>query len=555
MKQLLFFLCFGLLIVAPKSTSAQDKTDNDCSGGRAEESEDKQFPYDNFFIQRSYPDYKDILPGLENAKRIAREGMNNYSRSLNFNLQWQIEGPTDIGGRADVVAIDPTDSNIIYTGTANGGIYKSIDGGASWFSVVDTLSYFAVGDIKIDPIDHNTIYVGLGDPNISGYPAIGNGILKSTDAGATWHNIGLSDTRVISKIEIHPLNHNIVYAGAMGLPYAKNNQRGLYKSSDAGQTWSQILFVSDSAGIIDLLLDKTDTNIVYAVSWDRIRQNLHGIVAGPDAKIWKSTNGGATWAQLTNGLPAGSFSRIAIASSSQNHNTLYAEYVDSATLDLYGIYKSTNGGASWTALNIGQLAGQQIQGGFGWYFGNLTVNPYNDSIIYVLGVDLWSTPDGTNWTEVGPPWWTYNLHSDKHCLRFINSNTMFLCTDGGLYESPDQGNTWNAINQIPNTQFYHVTVSATHPGIYFGGAQDNGTTNGNISGLNTWPRTYGGDGFQQRFHPSNQQIWYTETQNGAIVYTDNDGASFNDATAGINPNDTRNWDMPYIISSANPNIL
>src|ERR1019366_1245563 len=271
--------------------------------------------------------------------------------------------------------------------------------------------------------------------------------------------------------------------------------------------------------------------------------------------IWKSTNGGTTWTQLTNGLPTGSFSRIAIAKSSQNHNTLYAEYDDSASLDIYGIYKSTNGGASWTALNVSQLTSQQVQGGFGWYFGNLTVNPYNDSIIYVLGVDMWSTNNnGNNWNQVGPPWWSYSLHADKHCLRFINSNTMFLCTDGGLYESPDQGTTWNAINQIPNTQFYHVSTSATHPGIYFGGAQDNGTTNGNISGLNNWPRTYGGDGFQQRFPPTNQQIWYTEMQNGAIVYTDNDGASFNDATAGINPNDTRNWDMPYIISSANPNV-
>ncbi|MDB5283582.1 MAG: hypothetical protein JWO06_2657, partial [Bacteroidota bacterium] len=556
MKNVLLCFCFALFLNIPQTISAQAIEDKNCTDRIEEKDGDElQFPYDNFFIQRSYPDYKDILPGLENAKRIARQQMNNYARGFNFDLQWQIEGPTDIGGRVDVVAVDPTDSNVIYTGTANGGIFKSIDAGVSWFSVVDTLSYFAVGDIKIDPTDHNTIYVGLGDPNISGYPAIGNGVLKSIDAGATWHNIGLYETRVISKIEIHPLNHNIVYAGAMGLPYAKNNQRGLYKSNNGGQTWSQVLFVNDSAGIIDVMLDNTDTNVVYAVSWNRIRQNLKGLIAGPDAKIWKSINGGASWTQLSNGLPTGSFSRIAIAKSSQNHNLLYAEYVDSATLDLQGIYKSTDAGASWTALDVSQLTSQQVQGGFGWYFGNLAVNPYNDSQIYVLGVDMWTTSDGLNWGMVGPAWWTYDLHADKHCLRFVDQNKWLVATDGGLFQSLNAGNTWTPINTMPNTQFYHVSYSVTHPGLYYGGAQDNGTTSGNISNINLWPRNYGGDGFQQRFHPTDPSIWYTETQNGAIAYTDNDGGSFQDATAGIDGNDIRNWDMPYILSSADPNTM
>ena len=247
--------------------------------------EEKQFPYDNFFFQRSYPDYGNILPAFEHAKQIAVARLHDVSRSHNFNLQWNLEGPINVGGRVNVVTIDPTDSNIMFAGTANGGIYKTTDGGNNWASVVDTLYYFSVGDIKIDPVNHNIIYAGLGDPNISGYPAIGNGILKSLDGGATWNNIGLSETRIISKIEIHPLNHNIVYAAAMGLPYERDSLRGLYKSEDAGNTWRQVLFVSDSAGVIDLLLDNTDTNIVYAVSWNRIRQNLYGLIGGPDGKL------------------------------------------------------------------------------------------------------------------------------------------------------------------------------------------------------------------------------------------------------------------------------
>ncbi len=556
MKNKLTPLIFIILALVQHIALAQDDDDDCKSSAYKNITDEKQYPYDNFFFQRSYPDYGDILPAFERAKQIAVAQMHSVSRSNNFNIQWQIEGPLNIGGRINVVAVDPTDSNTMYVGTANGGIFKTIDGGLTWFSVVDTLYYFSVGDIKIDPSNHNIIYAGLGDPNISGYPAIGNGIIKSTDGGATWHNIGLGQTRIISKIEIHPLNHNIIYAAAMGLPYERDSMRGLYKSDNGGQSWRQVLFVSDSAGIIDLLLDNTDTSIVYAISWNRIRQNLYGLVAGPDAKIWKSTNGGNNWLSLTNGLPTGSFSRISITKSTQNHNTLYLEYVDSASLDIYGIYKSTDAGASWTAINTSQLVSNGVLGGFGWYFGNITVNPYNDADIYVLGVDLWhTTNNGTTWTMVGPPWYYYTVHADKHCVRFLGPTSMLVCTDGGLSKTTDAGQTWSDIANIPNTQFYHVSYDPNQPDSYYGGAQDNGTAGGNISTINQWQRIYGGDGFQQRFVPGNPLIWYTETQNGAIAYTDDGGFNFYDATTGINPGETHNWDMPYIISAANSTTL
>jgi len=544
-----FVLCSKAQVVL-----AQENEDEDCGFRPAKSvTDEKQFPYDNFFFQRSYPDYGDILPALEHAKQVARAQMNSVTRSQNFNLQWNLEGPINIGGRVNVLTIDPTDSNTMFAGTCNGGVYKTSDGGATWASVVDTLSYFSVGDIEIDPTNHLVIYVGLGDPNISGYPAIGNGILKSTDGGATWNNTGLSETRIISKIKVHPLNHNIVYAATMGLPYERDSLRGLYKSDNGGQSWKQVLFVCDSAGIIDLLLDNTDTNIVYAVSWDRLRQNLYGLIGGPDGKIWKSTDGGNTWAQLTNGLPAGSFSRISITQSAQNHNTLYAEYVDSATLDLDGIYKTTDGGASWTTISTAVLTPNLPLAEFGWYFGNLTVNPANENDIYVLGVDLWHSADsGTTWPEVGPPWYTYQLHADKHCLRFLSSGSMLCTTDGGISKSTDGGVTWTYIANIPNTQFYHVTYDPNNSGNYYGGAQDNGTVGGNAAGVAQWQMYFGGDGFQQRFVPGNTQVWYSETQYGDIVYTNDGGTTFYSATAGINTADVHNWDMPYILSSANP---
>lgn len=543
MKLRLLTVLFTLLCIYTNKALAQEEV-NKC-----EEKKDIQFPYDNFFFQRAYPEFGNILPAFEKAQSEARQMMNNASRSNNFDIPWTIEGPYNLGGRVNTVAINPTNSNIMYAGTAQGGIYKTTNGGTTWVSVVDTLSYFAVGDIKIDPNNHNIIYAGLGDPNISGYPAIGNGLLKSTDAGATWHNIGLSDTRIIAKVEIHPLNSNIIYAATMGLPFEKNNARGLYKSNDGGQTWAQKLFINDSTGIIDLVLDKTDTNILYAVSWSRIRQNLYSVIANADSKIWKSTDGGNNWTQLTNGLPTGAFSRISISRSEQNHNTLYALYVDSASLEMFGVYKTTDGGANWVMTSIAPVP---ALGGFGWYFGNLTVNPYNDNNVFLPGVDLWgSTDGGATFQMYTPEWFTYEVHADKHCIKFVNANTIVLCTDGGIYKTTNMGAVWTDIDNIPITQFYRVAVRPGAAGVYSGGAQDNGTSFGNAAAPSQWPRAYGGDGFQQRFNPANNNIWYTEIQNGGIVYTTDDGQDFNDATQGINELDRRNWDMPYIISNFN----
>ncbi len=515
-------------------------------------------PDDHFFMQRSYPDTAFPMAAYNKALEIARadylRAKNQLGQRSGNSLVWESEGPGNIGGRINTIAVDPTNPSIIYVGTACGGVFKTTNAGATWAPIFDDQPYLSIGDIEIDPSNHNTIYVGTGDPNISGYPFIGDGVYKSTDAGQTWTNLGLVDQRIVSKLEVHPLNPNLIYAGTMGLPFQKNNQRGLYKSTDGGQNWNQVYYKSDSAGIIDMVLHPTDTNIIYITGWNRIRNSMVSLLTGPDCQILKSTDAGQTWQPIMSGIPNTSpLSRINIDMSASDPNLLFASVVNNA-YDLQGIYKTTNGGQTWVALPNNGLPTDAL-GGFGWYFGHVKVNPANNNELFLLGVDLYRSSDGgINWTMAGPPWYTYDFHADKHDLVF-DGNTIYCGTDGGLYASTDRGDTWLDIENLPVTQFYHVAINPHNPGVYYGGAQDNGTCVGNKASINQWGRIFGGDGFDIQFHPLIPDIFYVETQNGAIYTTDDGGNYIYDAVDGIDNNDRRNWDMPYLLSNFNPDVL
>jgi photosystem II stability/assembly factor-like uncharacterized protein len=486
---------------------------------------------------------------------MANAAANAMNKAGNpFDEQWQVEGPGNIGGRINCIAVNPQNPNIIFTGCPTGGIYKTVDGGVHSHPVFDDQTHLSIATIVIDPVDTNVMYAGTGDPNITYAAFKGNGIYKSTDAGETWSYLGLSAQSIVTKIAVDPTNTQVIYAATMGIPYLTGPDRGLYKSTDGGQNWTQVLYLSDNAGVIDLVMDPSNPQTLYAAGWNRIRNNQVSIGSGPDSKIFKTTDGGQNWVVLSNGLPSPGQSRISLDILPSNPQTLYTSYVDPG-YNLLGLFTTTDGGSNWTSISTNGIDANAL-GGFGWYFSHLMVNPYNPNQMFLLGIDLWMSVDGGQSWDLGTPqWWTYEVHADKHALHFISQDTWLLATDGGLYRTITGGEYWNDIDLIPNTEFYHVTTNPFSPANYYGGAQDNGTTGGNITTFSNWPRLFGGDGFTAVFDPTDPDIFYYETQNGNIVWTNDGGNNFDNLNTGFDPDDRFDWDTPYFLSAIEPSTM
>ena len=513
---------------------------------------------ESFFLARSFPDAFLDLNAYESAIKLAKNQMDNQLyRDRHAGLLWETQGPTNLGARINAIAVHPFNENIIYLGFSRGGIFKTTDGGQSWIPVFDNQPYLSIGTIKIDPSDPNIIYVGTGDPNIGYYSSVGDGVWKSTNGGLSWSYIGLKDQRIISKIEIDPSNNKIIYAAAMGLPYQKNKERGLYKSIDGGSTWTQKLFVSDSTGICDFEINPVNPQIIYASSWDRIRSNKTNIGAGNSSGIFRSLDGGSNWTRLEKGLPSGKLSRVGITICKTQPNILYSVFVSADDFNHEGIYKTSDSGNNWERLpddeNATGLSAQAL-GGFGWYFSGIDVNPNDPNDVFLLGVDLWRTKNaGNTWTMATPGWASYDVHADKHDIQRTASGKLFLATDGGAYKSTDDGTSWTDIEDIPATQFYRVAWNSNESDKYYGGAQDNGTTSGNIS-VKEWPRLIGGDGFQTRFDKKRPSVRFYELQYGDVYYF-SDKSQYVEVAGEEMRNDRVHWDAPYDLSKHEDTII
>ncbi len=538
----LFFHCNQNEIPSPKSSpSIQDI---------------KEYPNDLFSFQRSYPYQRLDVDAYERGLKESLLLKNQRNTSPGFDAAWTNVGPGNAGGRVNTIAIHPTDEDVFYLGYATGGVFKTIDGGTSWDPIFDDQPFLAIADIALDPNDAETIYVGTGDQNISGYPAIGDGIYKSIDGGDSWTHLGLTDQRIVSKIIIDPTNSNVIYAACMGLPFERNDDRGLYKSIDGGANWDQVLFVSNQSGIIDMVIDPDNPLVLYAASWDRIRNNEESIVFGPNAKIHKTTDGGSTWTVLDNGLPSGNQGRIGLAISESDPDILVCMYV-ATNQNLEGIYRTEDAGTTWTEVPTDQGTGMGagVLGGFGWYFGQIRIHPVNDSWLYLLGVQSWFTSsNGITWASLTAGSNT-QPHVDYHDLDFNFQNDVFVANDGGAYKKESNSNNYLDVENIPATQFYRTAYDPHRPNNYYGGTQDNGTQRGMSVNPNSWTRVLGGDGFQMRFHPTDSNIVFAETQNGNIWRSSDGLGSFNVATTGLNPSDRRHWDMQYIISPHDPDRM
>jgi len=469
-------------------------------------------------------------------------------------VSWRMEGPLNIGGRINVVVLNPDNEEEIWIGTSAGGVFRSMNSGDEWEAIGENFSNLSIGAIAFDPNNSDVVYVGTGDPNISGYPKTGDGIYKSIDGGSSWEYIGPIELGVVSKIIVDQYDSQTIYMASLGTPYYETPDRGVYKSEDGGDSWTQVLYLADFAGISSMVAHPSHPDTIYAAGWDRIRSNTQSIVSGNHSRIYRTYDGGQTWDTLAGGLPQEVMSRAAIDISLSNPEVLYASFVNASNFEFNGVYRSEDNGDTWEDIETVELDG--ALGGFGWYFGLVRIDPTNEDVVHLGGVELHSTADGgANWYQSTPNWWEYSVHSDMHDLCYASNGDIYLATDGGLYVSYDNMDTWQYISYLPISQFYRVTSNPHESEMYTGGAQDNGTTGGNYENTEEWPRIYGGDGFQALYNPEDEGIMYVSTQNGNFNISYDGGEFFDYFNTGINENERVAWDAPLVMSSHDPDVL
>jgi photosystem II stability/assembly factor-like uncharacterized protein len=500
----------------------------------------KKSPHDFMFMQRAYPTGEIKTDAYSNAIQWKKQKINRNSSVL---AVWEFSGPLNVGGRISDIEIPIDDAETYYVGAASGGIFKTIDAGENWIPIFDDQEMLSIGDIEISKNNTNIIWVGTGEVNAGGGSLAydGNGIYKSDDAGLTWETKGLPAVGSVGKVLIDPNDDETIFVGAMGPLFRKDVNRGVYRTTDGGNTWEQRLLVSDSTGIIDMAIHPNDGNIVYAASWERIRRPNNRQYGGETSRIYRSQDGGENWSELTNGLPSdpNSKGRISIDISQSNPNVLYAFYTDKVG-NVEGTFKTIDGGDSWVEVN-------SISNGtsYHWWFGGIFVDPTDENVIYNSGFVMDKSIDGgMTWSSTFP-----NVHVDQHAMAFnsLVPGEVLVGNDGGLYVSNNDGNSSIKNNTLPITQFYRFHVDAQNQDKVYGGTQDNNTIRTQTGSLNDWQAIYGGDGFQPIVDPTNTNVIYALSQRGNLGKSTNNGNSFSGALNGIPGGDTNNWDTALVL--------
>ena len=383
--------------------------------------------------------------------------------SIAQGVKWRCIGPSR-GGRVVAVAGDPVNSQVFYFGAAAGGIWKTEDGGTYWENVSDGfLGSAAVGALQVAPSDPNVIYAGMGESTIRIDVSYGDGVYKSTDAGKTWTNLRLKETRHIGEIRVHPDNPDLVYVAALGHAFGPNKERGVYRSKDGGQTWEQILFRSEKAGAIDLTMDPNNPRILYASFWETYRDFWSLNSGGPDSSMYRSTDGGDTWTEITNnpGLPKGTKGKMGVAAAPAQSGRVWAiiEAEDA------GLYRSDDGGESWVRTSRNRDLIHRP-----WYYCHIFADPQHTDTVYLTNLQMWKSSDGgTTFKEITTP------HGDNHDL-WIDPNDpqrMVQGNDGGANVSFNGGKTWTTIYNQLTAQFYRIDTDNQFPYRVYATQQDN----------------------------------------------------------------------------------
>ncbi|MCD6249657.1 MAG: hypothetical protein J7J98_04915 [candidate division Zixibacteria bacterium] len=510
----------------------------------------KRQPSNYFYEQRAYP--YDHIPNEQYREAVAEAKLSKRRQVVSLGVEaavWESAGPTNIPGRITCIDVHPTDPNTFYVGSASGGVYKTTDLGATWTIVFGEDGTYSMGALAVDPNDGNTIWVGPGEASASIDSYEADGIYKSTDAGLTWNNMLLLPTARTGKIVVDPTNSLRVFVAIQGPRFAPDGpDRGLYRTEDGGVSWTQVLYVDDGTGCVDVAIHPS-TGVVLASTW--------WFTSGATSRLYRSASHGdvGSWSEITNGtsgLPASSdLGRIGVTIDPSSSRA-YALIIDNDQR-LYGLYRSDDLGVSWTQTNDGDLV--DTFGGFGWYFGQVRVAPGDPNTVYSLGVTLWKTTDGgSNWFNI-----TNQTHVDHHALYISpgDNDVLYGGCDGGVNYSSNGGDYWTVYRNMDNTQFYAITMDHNNPERLYGGTQDNGTLRTVTGATGDWTRIYGGDGFYTLVDYTNSDIIYAESQFGNLVKSVDCGNSFTWAQNGIDPGDDEphGWNTPIEMDQSDPTVL
>jgi photosystem II stability/assembly factor-like uncharacterized protein len=460
-------------------------------------------------------------------------------------LRFRNIGPATMGGRVDDVAVLESNPAVFYVGTATGGLWKTVNSGTTWEVQFDDLDdAVSIGDIAIAPNDANLVWVGTGENNNRQSGSWGNGVYKSTDGGKTWRHMGLRDSKHIARIIVDPIDHDVVYVAALGSLWGAGRERGVFKSTDGGLTWTNVLFVNEDTGATELVQDPSNNKVLYAATYQRRRATWGFNGGGPGSAIHKSSDAGRTWTKLTNGIPTGDLGRIGMDVYRADPNILYAR-IEHRTES--GTYRSDDAGLTWRKMSSVNPRPM--------YFSQIRIDPTNDLRVYVLGVQIHISDDGgKTFIENGA------LHSDHHAMWInpANPNHIIDGNDGGVGISWDKGKTWEGIYNMDLGQYYHVGYDMETPYNLCGGLQDNYTwcgpsavrsRNGIVN--DDWFQIQGGDGFEAVIDPSDPNTIYAESQDGNIVRVDrrtNERKTIRPLPGRGEPNLRWNWNTAIHIS-------
>ena len=475
-----------------------------------------------------------------------------FDESLYEGMQWRSIGPYR-GGRAGTVTGVRGNNNLYYMGTAGGGVWKTEDAGNTWKCISDGYFGGSIGAVAVADSDPNVIYVGEGEQTLRGNVSSGWGLWKSTDAGKSWVHIGLKGTEHIARIRIHPNNPDVLYVAAIGNLWKPNTERGVYRSKDGGATWEKILYVSDKAGAGDLILDPNNPRIIYASTWEMKRNGYRMDSGGPGSKLFKSTDGGDTWKELSGneGLPDGPWGIVGLAVSPVNSERVWTII----EAENGGVFRSDDAGLTWK-----KTSGDRALRSRAWYYSRMTADPQNEDMLYVMNVSYGVSKDGGKTFELkNAP------HGDHHDLWIDpdNNQRMIISDDGGAQVSNDGGDNWTTYYNQPTAQFYRVVTDNTFPYRIYGAQQDNSTvriyhrTSGSTIGERDWEETTGGESAHLAPDPDNNDIVYGGTYKGYMMRIDHSTGQErsvniwpdNPAGSGVEVMKYRfNWNFPVTFS-------